>query len=281
MHGCHCPLLFCPDADQAKPHHRPPARPARGRRFLRRALRPAQAQAVRPVPRRGHGERRHARVPRPPEEGPADAALRVSGQRRGVRPDLRAREEARLEVLGRSGAEAARRDQPPFRRPRGLLRGPERPPPRDHHQALRLVGSGMRCFWMGAGVLWAATALAQPAIPAEDARAVRAVIEAQLDAFKRDDAPRAFSYAAPGIRETFGSAENFIRMVREQYAVVYRPSKVAFEAPFVAEGQLVQPVRFTDAEGRAWIALYPMERQADGAWRINGCYLSRAPGQQT
>jgi hypothetical protein len=120
-----------------------------------------------------------------------------------------------------------------------------------------------------------------PAISPDAARAVRAVIEAQLDAFRRDDSARAFSYAAPGIRATFGTPENFMEMVRTQYAVVYRPSSVAFEEPIVADGQVVQPVRLTDAEGRAWLALYPMLREADGTWRINGCYLRRASGQQS
>jgi uncharacterized protein DUF4864 len=120
-----------------------------------------------------------------------------------------------------------------------------------------------------------------PALAPDEARAIRTVIEAQLDAFRRDDAARAFSYAAPGIRATFGTPENFMEMVRTQYAVVYRPSSVAFEEPVVADGQVVQPVRFTDAEGQAWLALYPMLREADGTWRINGCYLRRASGQQT
>jgi hypothetical protein len=39
-------------------------------------------------------------------------------------------------------------------------------------------------------------AWAQPPLTAADAGAVREVIEAQLDAFQKDDAPRAFSYAA-------------------------------------------------------------------------------------
>ena len=114
----------------------------------------------------------------------------------------------------------------------------------------------------------------------KDARAVRAVIEAQLDAFAKDDAARAFSLATPGIREIFGSPENFIAMVRRSYAVVYRPSSVAFEQPLAIESQVVQPVRMTDAEGRAWIAIYPMQRQADGNWRTNGCQLARIAGQQ-
>ena len=124
-------------------------------------------------------------------------------------------------------------------------------------------------------------ASAQDAVPPADAQAVRAVIEAQLEAFRRDDAARAFSLATPGIRETFGSAENFLAMVRASYAVVYRPKSVAFEAPLVIDGDVVQPVRLTDAEGRAWLALYPMQRQPDGSWRTNGCQLARLAGTET
>ena len=61
-----------------------------------------------------------------------------------------------------------------------------------------------------------------------DARQVRAIVEAQLDAFARDDAVRAFSYAAPSIRSMFGDAERFMEMVRRSYPLVYRPASVAF-----------------------------------------------------
>jgi hypothetical protein len=36
----------------------------------------------------------------------------------------------------------------------------------------------------------------------------------------------------------------------------------------------------TDAAGDTWIAFYPMQREADGAWRINGCQLARARDQR-
>lgn len=121
---------------------------------------------------------------------------------------------------------------------------------------------------------------AQSAVAPEDARAVRAVIEAQIDAFRKDDAARAFSLATPGIREKFGSPGNFMDMVRSAYAVVYRPMSVAFEAPVAIDGEIVQPVRMTDAEGRAWIAVYPMQRQPDGRWLTNGCQLGRLGGMQ-
>ena len=119
------------------------------------------------------------------------------------------------------------------------------------------------------------------AVSNADAAAVRKVIEAQIDAFRKNDAARAFSYATSGIRLTFGTAENFMEMVRSQYAVVYRPKTVAFDKPIALDDdQLVQPVRMTDADGRAWIALYPMERGPDGVWRTNGCQLRRI-GQES
>jgi Domain of unknown function (DUF4864) len=128
--------------------------------------------------------------------------------------------------------------------------------------------------------LGSTAAAAQSAVSPGDARAVREVIEAQLDAFKKDDAARAFSLATAAIRERFGSADNFLEMVRTSYAVVYRPRSVLFEAPVLIDGQVVQPVRMTDAEGRGWVALYPMQRQPDGSWRTNGCQLGRLAGQE-
>jgi hypothetical protein len=124
-------------------------------------------------------------------------------------------------------------------------------------------------------------ALAEEPLSAADARAVREVIEAQLDAFQRDDAPRAFSYATAGIRATFGTPEIFMEMVRTSYAVVYRPRSVRFEPPLLIDGEVVQPVRMTDAEGRAWLALYPMLREPERGWRINGCRLARLQGGET
>jgi hypothetical protein len=123
-------------------------------------------------------------------------------------------------------------------------------------------------------------ALAQ-SVSKQDAAAVRKVIEAQIDAFRKDDAARAFSYATDGIRLTFGTPQNFMEMVRTQYPAVYRPRTVAFDPPELAgPNDIVQAVRLTDGEGRAWLAIYPMQRGSDGLWRTNGCQLRRI-GQAT
>lgn len=129
--------------------------------------------------------------------------------------------------------------------------------------------------WILGLVLAAPLLLQAQTVTPEDARAVRAVIEAQLDAFRKDDAARAFSYATPSIRTMFGTPEDFMEMVRTQYAVVYRPASVAFGRVDFLDGEPTQIVVFTDGESRHWLALYPMQRQPDGTWRINGCYLER------
>src|SRR5438477_3918014 len=73
-----------------------------------------------------------------------------------------------------------------------------------------------------------------------DAATIRAVISEQLDAFRRDDGPRAFSLATAGIRAQFGTPEAFMQMVRSGYPVVYRPRSVSFETPELIDGTVIQ-----------------------------------------
>lgn len=138
----------------------------------------------------------------------------------------------------------------------------------------------LRSLLPGLSLFAFAASLPAEEVSREDALAIRAVIAEQLDAFAKDDAPRAFLLATAGIRARFGTPEVFIDMVRTDYPVVYRPKSVQFEEPVIIDGEFIQPVKMTDAEGRAWIALYPMQREADGGWRINGCQLARLPGRE-
>jgi uncharacterized protein DUF4864 len=121
-------------------------------------------------------------------------------------------------------------------------------------------------------------ARAEP-VGAPDARAVRAVVEAQLDAFANDDAARAFSFAAPAIQAMFQTPDRFVAMVRAGYPVVYRAAGATFLVPQRVAGEIVQGVHLTDADGVVWLATYRLERQRDGAWRIKGCDVQRASGR--
>jgi hypothetical protein len=112
-------------------------------------------------------------------------------------------------------------------------------------------------------------------------RAARATIERQIDAFRRNDAVGAYAEAAPQIRNLFPSAETFIAMVAKGYAPVLRPRSYRFEtAQETAEDEIAQGVSLQDEAGLDWVALYTLQRQIDGQWRITGCQLKKAPGER-
>jgi len=133
---------------------------------------------------------------------------------------------------------------------------------------------------LGAALLVLAGSSAAQELGREDVGAMQRVIDAQLAAFARDDEQGAFAFASPGIQERFGTAATFAQMVREQYAVVYRPASRAFLRPVVEEGTVIFPVQLSDRDGRVWVALYTMQRVA-GAWRIAGCQLVPASAAAT
>jgi hypothetical protein len=62
--------------------------------------------------------------------------------------------------------------------------------------------------------------LSSPASAADDVAAAQGVIRSQAEAFSRDDAAAAYSYAAPAIREMFPQADIFMSMVQHSYAPV-------------------------------------------------------------
>ena len=134
-----------------------------------------------------------------------------------------------------------------------------------------IAASRLRALLAALLLAFACTAAAQQ-LGGEEVSAMRRVIDAQLEAFSRDDHEGAFSLASPGIRERFGTAETFVRMVREQYAVVYRPATRVFLRPVVEDGTVIFPVQLSDRAGEVWVALYTMQR-VGGEWRVAGCQL--------
>ena len=124
-------------------------------------------------------------------------------------------------------------------------------------------------------------AVAAQMVPPPDARAVRQVIEAQLQALADDDAVAAFSYASPTIRSQFGDAASFMAMVRSGYPMVLRPAATAFFQPEAADGAVMQTVQLRDRNGSAWLATYELQRQGDGRWRISGCVVRADSGKSS
>jgi Domain of unknown function (DUF4864) len=106
-----------------------------------------------------------------------------------------------------------------------------------------------------------------------DRAAIRTTIERQLAAFQRDDGLAAFTYAAPSIKERFGTPENFMNMVRSGYEPVYRPREVEFHDVVAVQGATAQEVLVVDQNGVAYLAYYLMQQQPGGQWLISGCVL--------
>jgi hypothetical protein len=132
---------------------------------------------------------------------------------------------------------------------------------------------GVLVVFLAAAPPMGARAQAAEGAGAADRAAIRHVIEGQLDAFRRDDGVAAFSFASPSIRRMFGAPDNFMDMVRRGYQPVYRPRRLEFRDLVEAEGKTIQPVLVLGPDNVTVMALYVMERQADGSWLIDGCYL--------
>ncbi|MGI9506117.1 MAG: DUF4864 domain-containing protein [Geminicoccaceae bacterium] len=106
-----------------------------------------------------------------------------------------------------------------------------------------------------------------------DRTAIRQAITSQMEAFKANDADRAFSFATPSIQDRFGDASRFVAMVKRGYMPVYRPRQVEFTNLLEVRGKPTQRLVVVGPENDVFSAYYMMEQQIDGSWRISGCIL--------
>ena len=105
-------------------------------------------------------------------------------------------------------------------------------------------------------------------------KAIQAVIREQLAALKAGDGEKALVHAAPGIRQQFGTPENFLAMVRGGYGALLAARYTEFLEGAVVEGNVIQPLRIIAPDNTVQVALYTMQKQPDGHWKIAGCVLA-------
>jgi hypothetical protein len=130
-------------------------------------------------------------------------------------------------------------------------------------------------------VLWGFMSVASLAdsISATDKAEFQRIITAQITAFRADDGPAAYDFAAPVVRNIFPTPEIFMAMVKQGYPQVYRPKSFDFtEALIDPMGRPAQKMTVVGPDGKSYTALYSMEKQPDGTWRISGCTLLEIPG---
>jgi len=110
-------------------------------------------------------------------------------------------------------------------------------------------------------------------VAAGDAQAIREAVQSQLDAFADDDAVTAFELATTSVRTLFGDADHLLQIIKRQFPPVYRHRDVVFSIPEIVGGRALQLVRLTDAECQVWVAVFVMQQETSGSWRIDGCKL--------
>jgi hypothetical protein len=138
----------------------------------------------------------------------------------------------------------------------------------------RLTAAG---FFLMIGGCWSAAARADDTVAPGDLAAIQQVITSQEDAFQHDDSTKAFGYATPELQTMFGDATNFMSLVKRGYQPVYRPKSFTFNNAHPDGDSIVQEASVVGPDGLLHTAIYTMERQPDGTWRIAACQLIDRP----
>lgn len=102
-------------------------------------------------------------------------------------------------------------------------------------------------------------------------------IDGQIRAFLADKDAEAYAFAAPNVRTFFPTVESFMNMVKGGYSPVHRPQNWDFgRTQYMEPGIVMQEVLITDLTGKNWAAIYTVEMQADGNWKITGVSLKKS-----
>lgn len=132
-------------------------------------------------------------------------------------------------------------------------------------------------------VLGLMLAFCWPAIAGEaEIKAVQQVIDSQLRAFQADDDAAAYSYAAPNITTMFPTVETFMGMVKKGYPQVDNPQSYSFgKAVERRPGSIAQQVMITGPDGKEYEAIYTLQQQPDGTFKITGVSLRASKSLST
>ena len=106
-------------------------------------------------------------------------------------------------------------------------------------------------------------------LAADDQTDIQNTISNQLEAFASDDFTEAFTHASPGIKDIFGSVENFSTMVKKGYPMVWRYDNFQFLKLEETPQGYSQTVRITDKKAELFLLKYFMTN-ISGIWKISG-----------
>ncbi|TPJ13094.1 DUF4864 domain-containing protein [Mesorhizobium sp. B2-7-3] len=105
-------------------------------------------------------------------------------------------------------------------------------------------------------------------------KAGQSVIDSQLKALIADDGAKAYSFAAPNVKQIFPTVDAFMNMVTNGYPPVRKPQSYAFgKVEQTGPGSIVQQVLIVGPDGKDYEAVYTLQQQPDGTFQITGCSL--------
>ncbi|TIT04105.1 DUF4864 domain-containing protein [Mesorhizobium sp.] len=110
-----------------------------------------------------------------------------------------------------------------------------------------------------------------------EVKAEQTVIDSQLKAFLADDGATAYSFAAPNVKRIFPTVDTFMNMVTNGYAPVRKPQSYSFgKVEQTGPVSIIQQVLIVGPDGKDYEAVYTLEQQPDGSFKITGCSLRAA-----
>ena len=110
---------------------------------------------------------------------------------------------------------------------------------------------------------------------ADERADIQSTISDQLRAFASDNFIEAFTHASPGIKDIFGTVENFSNMVKKGYPMVWRYNNFEFLNLEETPQGYYQIVRITDQHDKLFLLKYFMKNVA-GIWKISGVSIIEA-----
>ena len=133
---------------------------------------------------------------------------------------------------------------------------------------------------VGWGTVAAPVAHAEPSSSHVSSEPVKqeltAVIDGQLAAFRAGDYPKAYTFAAGGIKEMF-PVENFEMMVKTAYPLIAGSAKAEYGLAFDTGEDAVVNVTVEDAKGQRAQYQYTLSKEK-GVWKITGVVEQKPEG---
>ena len=108
--------------------------------------------------------------------------------------------------------------------------------------------------------------------------AVRYTISSQIDAFKDNDAKKAYTFAAPNIQAQFPSPDIFGLMVRNGYPIIWDPKNYKFTTFKDLGNSCIQQVLFQSYDGSLESYDYILEKVGN-LWKIAGVLKINSSGE--